>query len=566
MEAQQPTRVLLDPGATGLFPLRDQLRAALLVLLAAVGLLLLIVCLNVCHLLLSRTLGRRHELSIRAALGASRARLARQLATEGILLSAVATALGLALAGPLSAGLLGLVAGGRWEQPLALGLHLDLRVVAFTGSLALGVALLVGLLPAWQALRRDDLQSSLRATAAAITAGGSSRRLATRLLLVAQVALSMTLLVGAGLLTASLGRLREVSTGYDVAHTLLVEINPQVSGMSLQQAPALYRDLQRRVGALPGVRAASLSRDALLAGGNATWGLTARKTGHSLGMGIELVTTGYFETTGMTLVRGRSFLHTDGPDTPRVAVINQRLARLAFGGEQAAIGARYHLDADPGADIEVVGVVRDAQTVDLRTPPEPMVYQLATQPHGLGVDLFLQHLHVRTEGDPASLAAAIRATVQQVHPDVPVLSIRTTRAQVDRSLMRERMLATLSSAFGLTALFLVCVGLYGVVAQWAARRRREIGLRVALGATPGAVRAMVLRQGIVLAAAGVAVGVPTAIAAGRSLQHLLFGVEPIDPGALAAAGLVLIAVSAVAAYLPAWRASRIDPMIALRQE
>jgi predicted permease len=564
-EAQRRTRILLDPGATGLFPLREEFRAALLVLLAAVGLLLVIVCLNVCHLLLARAIGRRPEMSIRAALGASRARLARQIATEGLLLSGLSAALGAALAGPLSAGLLALVADGRWAQPLALDLSLDLRVLAFTAVLALAAALVVGWLPARQALR-TDLQLSLRAGATAVTGGADSRRLATRLLLVGQVAVSMTLLVGAGLLTASLGRLRNVPTGFEVGHTLLADLNLQVAGIDWQQAPALYQDLQRRVSALPGVRSASLSAGAPLDGGGLTWGLTARSTKQGWSIVVELVTAGYFETMGMTLLRGRTLGETDGASSPRVAVINEQLARRAFGGVEAAIGARYRLDLDPGPDIEVVGVVRDAQTIDLRSPAHPMVYQLATQPHGLPPKLFLGHLQVRAEGDPALLADQIRGAVRDAHSGVPVLGVRTMRAQLDRYLMRERLLATLSTTFGLSALFLVCLGLYGVISQWTARRRREIGLRLALGATPRKVRGMVLRQGIALVIAGVAAGLPMAVAAGHAVKHLLFGVPPIDPRALAVAAAILLTVSALAAYLPAWRASRADPMTALRQE
>jgi predicted permease len=564
-EAREPTRLMLDPGATGRFPLRDTLRDTLLALLAAVGLLLLIVCLNVSHLLLARSLRRRHELSVRVALGASRGRLMRQLAAEGALLALLGAGLGLAVASALSDGLLAVAENGGWEQPLALEVGLDVRVWLFTAAVTALVGLLVGLVPAWRA-SRPDLQPALRASSSSLTGDSGARPLASRALLTSQVAASLVLLVAAGLLTGSLIRLRGVRTGFDVAHTLLVDLNGQVTGMDESQALRLYQELQRRAEAVPGVRSASLALAAPLAGGG---GITTQVyTGagqHRGAILLDLVTPGYFETLGMGIGWGRAFTAADRAGGP-VGILSQQLARKLFGSEQAALGARYRLHDGHGPEAEVVGVVRDATSVTLRKQGSHTVYQLAGQPHGLPVNLFLGSLQVRAEGDPGPLAAAVRAALREARPDLPVLAVRTMRGQMDRFLVRERLLATLSAAIGAGALFLVCIGLYGVIAQWAALRTREIGLRMALGATAGGVRRLVLRQGLRLVAAGVALGLPLAAAAAWTLRRFLFGVAPLDPATLAGAAVVLVAVTLAAAFLPARRAARIDPMRALRGE
>jgi predicted permease len=274
---------------------------------------------------------------------------------------------------------------------------------------------------------------------------------------------------------------------------------------------------------------------------------------------MNIVSPAYFDTVGMPVTRGRALGSQDRATAPRVAVVNEALARRFFGGEP--LGKRFRFGGDPEVDFEVVGVVRDARSRSLRQSPEPMVYVAAAQRPD-----FLRSLEVQATGDPVLLADRVRRAVQEANPGLLVTGVRTMRGQMDRSLMQERLLATLSTAFGLAALFLVCVGLYGVVSQWAAQRTREIGVRMALGATAAGVRWMVLRQAFRLVLAGVALGLPAAMAAARLLQGFLFGVRPMDPPTLAAAALALFAVATAAAYLPARRASRADPMIALRCE
>jgi ABC-type antimicrobial peptide transport system permease subunit len=270
---------------------------------------------------------------------------------------------------------------------------------------------------------------------------------------------------------------------------------------------------------------------------------------------------------GMRVVRGRGLEARDRGPARRVAVVNRALARHVFGGEDAALGQPIHPEMVPADHtIEIVGVVEDVRASELKEAPGPMVYLLETQPPGMPGQLFLGSLEVRAAGDPALLADGVRRAVREAHSGLPVLNVRTLRGQVERTLMHERLLAVLSTAFGLAALFLVSLGLYGVVSQWASQRTREIGVRMALGATAGGVHWLVLRQAFAIVLLGVAVGLPAAMGAARLLEGLLFGVRPVHAPTLAGAALLMLAVAALAAYLPARRASRVDPMAALRAE
>jgi predicted permease len=560
--AGNAVRIALTPGGQGVDGLQRTFRQPLLVLMVGVSLLLLIACLNVSHLLLARATRRQHEMSLRLALGASRGRLVQQLLTEAFLLSALGTAAGLALMTALSRGLIALVASQG--SPLALDVTPDLRVLGFAAALALVVTILLGVAPAWNA-SRAALQPALRGTARAVVgSGGGVRPLSGRLPLISQVACSLVLLVTASLLGRSLGNLREVKKGFDEEHVLLVQLmNPRMSGLSVAQAMSLHDDLLARITALPGVRAASLSEFGMLSGNGSSDGL--RVSGLSLPVGgddevrLELVTPEYFHTVGMTLLRGRGFTRADHKDASPVAVVNQTLATRFFGGADA-IGRRVRrggLDRD----IEVIGIVADAKVDGLRGPVAPRLYQTVAQNPG-----FLQGLEVRTAGDPGLLAERIRRTVGEAHPDLLVTAINPVRGQLDRSLWQERLVAALATAFGVVALFLVCVGLYGVMSQAVGQRTNEIGLEMALGATAASVRWKVLREALVVVLMGLAVGLPTALGASRLLTDLLYGLGPTDPLTLAVSTLVMLAVALLATYLPARRASLIDPMTALRCE
>jgi predicted permease len=565
---KSPEHVLLDSAATGLSPVRGNFREPLLVLLAGVGLLLLIVCLNVAHLLLARALKRQRELSIRTALGASRGRLLRQLLAEGALLAVLGVGVGVLLSRWLGDALVSLAADGEWQRPLVIDVAPDGRVLAFTAGLGLATALVVGLLPAWQA-SRANVQTALRMTVTSVA--GGPRRLASRLLLMSQVAFSLVLLVGAGLLAGTLGKLRQVQTGLDESHVLLATLNTPVAGLDEAEAVTFYGEVQRRVAALPGVRAVGLSLSQLLTGNTYGWPFSSpgQTTGPSDCCTFNMVAAGFFEATGMPVVRGRSLAATDVAGSPRVAVINETAARKLFGSVEAALGkplraGRLKDNANP--IMEIVGVVRDATGEDLRDPAPPVVYWPAAQGHSLPSHLFLTGLQVRAMGDPALLTEGVRAAVREASSSIPLLEIRTLKRQVERRLLQERLLASLSTAFGLAALFLVSIGLYGVISQWAGQRTSEIGVRMALGATAGGVRWLVLRQAFGLVLIGLGVGVPASLAAVRLLEGMLFGVAPMDPLTVIGSALAMLAVATVAAYLPARRASRIDPMTALRCE
>jgi predicted permease len=547
---RQATRFRVDPGAQGLSGFRNSFRTPLTVLMVGVGVLLLIVCLNVSHLLLARTASRRREMSVRAAVGASRGRLVRQLLGEGLLLSALGALAGLCLTRWLSDSLVRLATSG--SRFTVVDVSLNGRVVAFTLLLALVAAVLLGLVPARQATRLD-LQQALRASS--LGAGGE-RRLGGQLLLSSQVAFSLVLLVGAGLLASTLRNLRDLDRGIEQDRVLMMWVSTEFSGLDARQALGLQDEILRQVKAVPGVLEASLSFATTPTGGGIPQDVVL-PDGTARRVPIAAVTPGFVDTFGRRLASGRNFTRQDSPNSPAVVMINETLARQLFGDTQA-VGKHFRL-VKAGTNLEVVGVLRDVQTP--RGEAVPTAYVPTTQSDG-----FAGSLEVRTAGDPALVAEQVRRIAREANPNLPVRNARTVRLELDRQLWRERLLAALSTGFGLAALFLVCVGLYGVIAQWATQRTREIGIRMALGATTARVRWLVLSQAFRLVLAGVLVGLPAAVGASRLLEGMLFGMTAINPLILTLAALLLFAVAAAAAYLPALRASRIQPMKALRSD
>jgi predicted permease len=560
-EARAQAGLTLEPGAGGASPLRQTFRGPLLALMAGVVVLLLIVCLNVSHLVLARAAGRRREVSIRVALGASRGRIARQLFAESLLLTVLSLGAAVLAVPWLKEALLSLSPPGT-----AIDTTLDLRVVLFTAGLTVAVTLVLGTVPAWWAAR-PPLERSLRGSAAAVTGGA---RTVTRVLLVSQVAFSLVLLVGAALLTGTLQKLRAVDKGFVEEGLALggLELAP---GTDRGGAEELQAQILARVRALPGVRSASLSHlQGLLGGGRITEVIAVpgkpTPTVDPTLVQLVMVGPGYLETVGMTIVRGRAIRREDGPGAPQVAVVNETMARHFFDGPDRAVGQRFGFDptyspSQKAAQIEVVGVVRDARINDLRSPPPPVAYLSVPEP-----DRILGNLQVRTTGDPEALFETLRRAVREARPGLSLVGLRTVRSQVERSLARERLLVVLSTAFGLAALFLVSLGLYGVISQWAGQRTRELGVRMALGATAGGVRWLVLRQALSLLAVGLAAGLPASLAASHLLESLLYGLTPTEPAIVGAAALVLLAAVVLAADFPARRAARIDPMAALRSE
>ncbi|HXI43714.1 MAG TPA: ABC transporter permease [Bryobacteraceae bacterium] len=555
----------LESGGRGVSEFRDMFSRQLWILMAAVSVVLLIACMNVASLLLARAMARQREIAVRLALGASRVRVVRQLITESVILVLISTAASVAVARWGSHVLASFLPEGR--LPVFLDVEPDFRVLAFAVIVSLAAGILFGLAPALQ-LTRSAVAPALKAQA---TLSGLRGSLTLRkVLTIAQVALSLLLLEGAGLFVRTLRNLKAVDIGYDRENVLLLELVPLLNGYSNDQSTRFFEQVIERVNQLPGVRSASIGSMGLLGPGLRIEGVHAEgeNTPRAEGGGwINSVSPKYFETLKVPLLLGRSFTAHDTKSAPKVAIVNQTFARRFFGGGKAV--GRHVVVGD--VNVEIVGVVRDGKYKDVREEPRNVVAVRGEPPNvvyvpfeqNLGVPMTL---YVRTVGDPAKVTSAIRREVQAVDANVPIYNVRTLEAQLDESLSQERLMATLSSWFGAFALLLASIGLYGVLAYSVTRRTNEIGLRMALGAEPGGVIWMVLREALLLVGTGVAIGVPLALALARSVSSLLYGLKPTDSLTISAAVALLFAVAATASYLPARRASRVDPMIALRYE
>ncbi len=549
-------------GSRGFWLIRDRLATPLVILAAMVGLVLLIACANVANLLMVRNAARRKEIAMRLALGVSRPRLIRQLLTECVLLAVLGGAVGLLVAVWTGELLVGLVSRGPF--PISFDFHLDARVLGFTGGVSVLVGVLFGLVPVARATK-VDLTIDLKAAGGR---GGSPMGFDLgRILIVAQVAVSLLMLVGAGLFVRTLRNLRELDPGFDMEKVLVFSIEPTLVGYQDVQLRKLYEEILEQVRGLPMVHTASLSRlGELTLGGLAT--RTVSVPGYvplpneTPEIHANFVGPNFFETMGMALTRGRDFLPQDNQDAPNVAVINETAARRFF-GSASPIGRRITIDDTPD-EFELVGIVRDAKYQSLRENHISMLFLPCFQfpPDHLQRMTY----EVRTAGNPASVVAAVRKQIQRIDPNIPLYNVRTLTEQANQSLMPERLVATLASLFGLLALVLVCVGLYGIMAYRVGWRTQEIGVRMALGAERGNVIRMVLREALLLVSMGVAVGVPVALALARLVASLLYGLKAGDAGTIWAVVGLLVLVAAVASYLPARRASRVDPMAALRCE
>jgi predicted permease len=566
------SHIELEPAATGFSPQRKSLAQPLEILMIMVGLVLLIACANVASLLLARSAARQREMAVRLAIGAGRMRIGRQLLTESVLLATMGGALGFLFGRWGTYFLAGFAGSGivtRDDRRLALDLHLNARILGFTAGLCLVTGVLFGLAPALRSCR-----VSLRHVMA--TRGPDSDWVGTRfglgkLLVTGQVALSLVLLIGAGLFVRSVRNLQSQDLGVDREHLLLAWVGIMQSGkrVGAPMAP-LFQTVQQRVSSLPGVVSASPSVYGFL-NGNPFMGseVQVQVQGYVPAPGEDsratgdLVAPGFVETMGMRLLAGRDFTEGDKTTSPKVAIINENMARRVFGG-QNPIGQHFGRGSGaPTTELEIVGVINNATD---RTPYDRtrmMYYRPYSQDLG---HLLSMCLAVRTAGSPKSVAASVRQELRDIDPSLPVLRIDTVDEQLNDSLVEERLVASLASFFGGLAVLLACLGLYGVVSYAVVRRTSEIGIRLALGATRGRVLAMVLKQSLLLVAIGIAGGVPMTLAGARLISNRLFGVGPADPLTIAAAALLLIAVAAVAGFLPARRASRVDPMVSLRYE
>jgi predicted permease len=567
---QDLPRIELEPAKRGIESLRRQFSKPLIVLMVVVGLVLLIACANVANLLLARGSARQRELAVRLALGAARRRLVRQLLTESLLLSLIGGAVGLFLAYWGSHLLVTFMSGG-WQQ-VNVDVNPDARILGFTLGVALVTGVLFGLVPALRGTRVD--------LTPALKAAGATRRVAPttilgrtslglgKFLVVAQVAISLLLVVGASLFVRTLVNLETLDVGFNRKNLLLFSIDPGTSGYSGQRLAAFYRDVLERVAALPGVRSTSFSQLALISDSYSAGDVVVEgykpKPQEDMNVGTLGVGPGFFETMGIPIVLGRSIGARDSETSPKVAVVSEAFARHYFPG-QNPVGRRFGFSDKNPSEIEIVGVARNAKYFSLNSDNDTgtTAYMASLQkPEYLGQ----MNFEVRTAGNPMNWAPAIRQVVQGLDKNVPLSQIKTQTEQIDETILNERLFAKLTSFFGLLALGLACVGLYGTMSYTVVRRTNEIGIRMALGAQKRRVLGMVLKESLLLVAVGIALGLPLAFATTRLVKSFLFGLTPTDPLALLGSTLVLAAVAALAGYLPARRATRVDPLIALRYE
>jgi len=557
--AIQNTYARLTPGGRGLSGLRTFYARALRLLMVVVALVLLIACANVGNLLLSRAATRQAEISLRQALGASRARLVRQLLTESLLLAAIGGIAGVLLA---NWGVSLLVARVAASTPLDV--KPDLSVLLFSVGISLASGVLFGIAPAIRATR-TDLTSALKEKS---TRGRTGRFNLGSVLVVAQVAVSLVLLVGAGLFARSLINLQQEALGFNRENVLLATIDARLAGYKASELSAVYRQLYDRLSALPNVRSATMASYSPMSGTNSSSSVLVRGYTPRLGedMDVSHVQIGpkYAETLGVPLLLGREIGLQDTAASTKVAVVNQTFAEFFFPG-QSAIGRRITFNEDSDKDdLEIVGVIGDVKYDSAKEKAVRYVYQPILQLQDQ--QTFRNTLELRTSGEPLGLAVEVRAAISQVDEKLPVLSVTSLRLQTDDSLSQERLLAQLVSFFGLLGLVLSCVGLYGIMAHAVVRRTNEIGIRMALGAERRNIVWMVLKESLLLVGAGLVIGVPAAWGAAHLISSQLFGLNPSDPVTLSMAVVLLMLVGALAGYLPARKASRVDPLVALRYE
>ncbi len=565
-------RLFLDPGGQGEMNTRKSYAPSLYLLLGVVGLVLLIACANVANLLLSRAAGRQKEIGLRLALGASRGRLIRQLLTESVLLSVIGGALGILFALWIKDGLL---AVNDWG-PKSLEPKLDWRVLGFTMTLSLLTGIIFGLAPAWKATNVDltpALKDSGRGSSAV------SRSLLSRGLVVAQVALSLLLLVGAGLFVRTLLNLQRVEPGFNTENLLLFGIQPGLVGYKDEKLTHLYERATERLEAIPGVKAVTFSRMALLAQGSSSRGIflhdalnappdsegRIKESGEGY---IHQVRENFLEAMQIPLLAGRGLTSRDDANSPRVVVVNQTFANKYFPNE-SPIGKRFAFDPKKPDEIEIVGLVKDAKYTRQRDDVPPTAYTSWRQElRSMGNAT----IEVRTAGDPTNSIAAVRQVMREVEENLPLVNIRTQIEQAETTLRMERLFAKLMTLFGLLAQQLASIGLFGVMAYAVSQRTHEIGIRMALGAERSDVLKMVMRQGMILALLGIVLGLIGSyvltkyLESWMNLSKMMFGVKLNDPLTYGVIALGLTLIALVACFIPAWRATKVDPMIALRYE
>ena len=553
-------RAQLKPAAQGINGLSEQFGKPLRVLMAMVGLVLLIACANVANLMLARAAGRQRDIAIRLALGAGRGRLLRQLLTEGLLVATAGGALGLLAAQWSMAGLLRLLPqdyAGPW-----LSSQLSLPLLGFTLAVALGSGLLFSLLPALQSTR-PNLSGTLKNQAANVLSGAARFRGA---LVVVQMSLSLLLVVGAGLFTGSLINLTKVNLGFRTGRLLMFNVNATTTRPQLASSVSFYHDLQERLSTVSGVAGVGVAADGPFSGGNRGGNVTIEgyqpKADEYVGSSQIAVGSGFFKAMGIPLRAGREFTDRDGTGAPKVVVVNETFARKYFGarnplGGHLMLGGSNH----PVFDHEIVGVAADSHS-GVRDKPKETLYFPYTQwdkPEGVA-------FYVRTVGETGSLSTEIRQLVRAADPNVPMGDLKPVEVKIQDSIYTDRLIAMLSGAFGLLATLLAAIGLYGVIAHAVTRRTAEIGVRMALGARPSEVLRMIVVEAGRMAGAGIAIGLVAAFGVSRLVESQLYGVKAEDPAVFACGAALLAVVAVAAALVPGWRASKIEPVVALKYE
>jgi predicted permease len=554
--------LVLQPAYNGVPSFRENASTPLYVLMAMVGLVLLIACANVANLLVARSIGRQKEIAIRLAMGAARKDVVRQLLAESLVLSFLGALAGLIVAVWTSGLLVQLIPSDSGGVP-GLSASLDPRTVAFTFALALLTGLAFGLLPAFQSTR-PDVYPVLKNQAGSVI-GNFGQMRSRQALVVAQVALSLLLLVGAGLFTRSLLNLRRLDPGFRTDNLVLFYVDASRNGYTETRVAQLYQEIQQKMATLPGVASASLAEIVPLSGDQSSNSIHVQgyepKPEENLQPDFDYVSPGYFATLGIPILMGRDFTELDKLGARKVAVVNETFAKHFFGAENP-IGRRFGFGGEGATDVEIVGVVKNGKYNTLRDDAVQFIYQPYQQDknlNGISVD-------IRTIAPPETLMPAIRRTMAGIDSNLAIWDLRTMETQVNTSLFAERLIAILCACFGALATLLAAIGLYGVMAFSVARRTREIGIRMALGAGRPRVVSMILIEVSIMSAIGIAIGVPLSIALSRYVASQLYGVTPTDSLTLIAAALILLTVSALAGFLPARRAATVDPTVALRYE
>ena len=573
LDPKQYPHLFADPGGQGEMYRRKYYAPSLYLLLGVVGLVLLIACANVANLLLSRAAGRQKEIGLRIALGASRWRLVRQLLTESLLLSILGGFLGIIFAIWIKDGLISVsLWGGRG---MALEPRLDWRVLGFTLALSLLTGIVFGLAPAWRSTR-VDLTPSLKDSGRSSTS--VHRSLLSRGLVVVQVALSLLLLVGAGLFVRTLLNLQRVDPGFNTQNLLLFDVEPALIGYKDEKLRQVYGQISERLESVPGVQGVTFSRVPLLSQSSSSSSVFLREALNATpdsegrikpsGDGYRhVVRENFLQAMGIPLLAGRTFGPQDNTTSPRVVVVNQTFASKYFPNE-SAVGKRFTFDNKKPDDLEIVGVCKDAKYTSQRDDIPPTVYQSYRQERPQSGVTF----EVRTVGDPGATIASVRSVVHEIEPNLPVTNVKSQVEQADETLRMERLFAKLLTLFALLAQQLAAIGLFGVLAYTVSQRTHEIGIRMALGADRASVLRMIVKQGMTLAILGVILGIVGAYVLTKyleswiSLSKMLFGVKVSDPLTYGLIAVLLTVVALIACYIPARRATKVDPLVALRYE